>query len=184
MTDSNPAPLRKRVELRWGPLMGTLGRSPARNSACWCGSGQRYKRCHQDADQSFRDGLSLPHGIGPGLQAIAGDVLQQAWDRPGRPLEDRLAIAQVVARSAMMAWNIVRLQPTTDLLDSLAQVAGAFPGGMGDSVVDLTARMCHRARWVQQDDPRLIRDVTVEVGDDGFVLRPVAQELGGVSWRM
>jgi methionyl aminopeptidase len=23
---------------------------PSRNSPCWCGSGQKYKRCHADQD--------------------------------------------------------------------------------------------------------------------------------------
>ncbi len=24
---------------------------PARNEACWCGSGKKYKKCHQPVDQ-------------------------------------------------------------------------------------------------------------------------------------
>jgi uncharacterized protein YecA (UPF0149 family) len=27
------------------------GREPGRNEPCWCGSGQKYKRCHLDADR-------------------------------------------------------------------------------------------------------------------------------------
>jgi uncharacterized protein YecA (UPF0149 family) len=27
------------------------GSAPARNEPCWCGSGQKYKRCHLDADR-------------------------------------------------------------------------------------------------------------------------------------
>lgn len=26
------------------------GNVPGRNEPCWCGSGQKYKRCHLDAD--------------------------------------------------------------------------------------------------------------------------------------
>ena len=27
------------------------GAAPGRNEPCWCGSGQKYKRCHLDADR-------------------------------------------------------------------------------------------------------------------------------------
>ena len=27
------------------------GGAPGRNEPCWCGSGQKYKRCHLDADR-------------------------------------------------------------------------------------------------------------------------------------
>ena len=27
------------------------GSEPGRNEPCWCGSGQKYKRCHLDADR-------------------------------------------------------------------------------------------------------------------------------------
>lgn len=27
------------------------GNEPGRNDPCWCGSGQKYKRCHLDADR-------------------------------------------------------------------------------------------------------------------------------------
>lgn len=26
------------------------GSAPGRNEPCWCGSGEKYKRCHLDAD--------------------------------------------------------------------------------------------------------------------------------------
>jgi len=35
-----------------------IGKSPAvavmpgRNDSCWCGSGEKYKRCHMNSDQS------------------------------------------------------------------------------------------------------------------------------------
>lgn len=27
------------------------GSEPGRNEPCWCGSGEKYKRCHLDADR-------------------------------------------------------------------------------------------------------------------------------------
>jgi hypothetical protein len=28
-------------------------RTMSRNAACWCGSGKKYKQCHQEADRSY-----------------------------------------------------------------------------------------------------------------------------------
>jgi uncharacterized protein YecA (UPF0149 family) len=32
-------------------LQPVPGSEPGRNEPCWCGSGQKYKRCHLDADR-------------------------------------------------------------------------------------------------------------------------------------
>ena len=32
------------------PALPAPGTVPGRNEPCWCGSGQKYKRCHLDAD--------------------------------------------------------------------------------------------------------------------------------------
>lgn len=37
---------------------------PGRNEPCWCGSGQKYKKCHLDEDRR-RDSEALRHGGGP-----------------------------------------------------------------------------------------------------------------------
>lgn len=174
-TDSplDPA-LRRLVHARWAPLMGTLGKQPGRNTSCWCGSGKRYKLCHQQADADFRDSLRLPIGIEPGLRAIGGDLLEHAFRQPGRSLADRRQVALLVAHAAMQAWNLVRIKPDPKLLDALAVVASAFPGGMSEQVVELTARMAHRARWVQPGDGRLVRTIEVLDGPEGFTLRATA----------
>jgi uncharacterized protein YecA (UPF0149 family) len=32
------------------PAATAPGRVPARNEPCWCGSGDKYKRCHLESD--------------------------------------------------------------------------------------------------------------------------------------
>lgn len=42
----------KLLEMLFGPKSPPLGyRSLGRNDPCWCGSGQKYKRCHLRADE-------------------------------------------------------------------------------------------------------------------------------------
>lgn len=41
--------LRKLFGANAAPPAGEL---PGRNEACWCGSGVKYKRCHQESDLS------------------------------------------------------------------------------------------------------------------------------------
>ncbi len=46
---------------------------PGRNDPCWCGSGQKYKKCHADADAHDRQastkkpGAPKPMGSGGGF---------------------------------------------------------------------------------------------------------------------
>ncbi len=38
---------------------------PGRNEPCWCGSGQKYKKCHEAVDQRVRADKACSMNCGP-----------------------------------------------------------------------------------------------------------------------
>jgi hypothetical protein len=46
---------------------------PGRNQPCWCGSGQKYKKCHLAADEAQRQALAQGHVLVPGTLTSVAD---------------------------------------------------------------------------------------------------------------
>ena len=116
----------------------TVATLPKANDPCWCGSGQKFKRCHKAATEPVRAGrLSatrpVPEGIGRPPYADSGE--------PPGVEEPTVKSADVLARmrrSCRLAADVlvqvgaaVRPGVTTDELDALAHEltvsAGAYP---------------------------------------------------------
>jgi methionyl aminopeptidase len=108
------------------------------NDPCWCGSGRKYKRCHQASQQRVRPGLVSPRRPVP--EAIAGPDYAQG----GRPLQvdepmvktaeliDRMRVAGRVAAEVLEETAAaVKVGLTTDELDAVCHQAtldrGAYP---------------------------------------------------------
>jgi methionyl aminopeptidase len=123
---------------------------PGRNDPCWCGSGQKYKKCHLDADgeaiasappaparQPLRPGVvsprrSVPPSIVRPDYAATGRPRGQGSDvrTPEELLRMRRACA-AAARVLRVTGEAVRIGVTTDGLDEIAHAEivrlGAYP---------------------------------------------------------
>ena len=112
---------------------------PGRNDPCWCGSGQKYKKCHLDADA--RDGSDAPPRpvrrlLAPGMvtprRAVPAQVPRPDYAATGRPraqgkdvktaaeLERLRRACRAAARVMRVAGEAVRVGITTDALDEIA----------------------------------------------------------------
>ncbi len=125
-------------------------RLPGRNDPCWCGSGQKYKRCHLDADADANAAGAPPRlpawRLRPGRVSPRRDVpphiVPPDYAATGRPSRRRVAdvktpeqlerlrracaaAAQVLARTA----GEVRVGVTTDVLDAVAHEETIRLGG-------------------------------------------------------
>ncbi len=122
---------------------------PGRNEPCWCGSGQKYKRCHLDADLRAGPGAAPPARgpLRPGVisprRAVPGDVARPEYAVTGRPRSggsdvrtpDEIArmrrACAAAARVLRVAGEAVRAGITTDGLDEIAHAEtlrlGAYP---------------------------------------------------------
>src|SRR5512141_490571 len=74
-----------------GPVASTRTR-PGRNDPCWCGSGQKYKRCHLDADlRGAADVRPAParRPLQPGVvsprRAVPAQIARPEYAATGRP---------------------------------------------------------------------------------------------------
>jgi methionyl aminopeptidase len=124
---------------------------PGRNEPCWCGSGQKYKKCHLDADlragPEGGGGPPVRRPLRPGVvsprRAVPGHVVRPEYAATGRPrtqgsdvrTPDELArmrrACAAAARVLRLAGEAVRPGVTTDGLDGLAHAEivrlGAYP---------------------------------------------------------
>jgi methionyl aminopeptidase len=108
------------------------------NDPCWCGSGRKYKRCHQASQQRVLPGLVSPRRPVP--EAIA----RPDYADNGRPIRvdepmvksaaliDRMRVAGQVAAEVLAATaEAVKVGITTDELDAVCHQAtlerGAYP---------------------------------------------------------
>ena len=133
-----------------GPVTAARAR-PGRNDPCWCGSGQKYKRCHLDADLRADPVAAAPPAPRPPLQpgvvsprrAVPARIARPEYATTGRPraggsdvrTPDELArmrrACAAAARVLRVAGEAVRPGITTDGLDEIAHAEilrlGAYP---------------------------------------------------------
>jgi methionyl aminopeptidase len=122
---------------------------PGRNDPCWCGSGQKYKKCHLDADG--RGALQgspvrvarrpLAPGIVSPRRAVPPAIPRPDYALSGRPraqgrdvkTPDELArlrrACRAAARVLRVAGEAVRPGITTDAIDELAHAETVRLGG-------------------------------------------------------
>jgi methionyl aminopeptidase len=122
---------------------------PGRNDPCWCGSGQKYKKCHLDADEAA-GGVRPATGrklLRPGVvsprRAVPARIVRPDYAGSGRPrsqgadtrtpeeLERMRRSCAAAARVLRVTGEAVRAGVTTDHLDELAHAEiirlGAYP---------------------------------------------------------
>jgi methionyl aminopeptidase len=122
-----------------GELETTAATRPGRNDPCWCGSGQKYKKCHLDADARGESAPPPPprrEPLRPGLvsprRAVPEHVVRPEYAAGGRPraqgkdvktpeeLERLRRACRAAARVLRVTGEAVRVGITTDALDELA----------------------------------------------------------------
>ena len=129
-------------------MVGT-GEKVGRNNPCWCGSGKKYKKCHEQADQAggapprpARRRMLLPGRVTP-ARAVPAGIPGPEYAVTGQPRlslkdvkgPDELArqrrSCQAAARVLRIAGEAVAPGITTDALDELAHAEivrlGAYP---------------------------------------------------------
>jgi methionyl aminopeptidase len=120
---------------------------PGRNDPCWCGSGQKYKKCHLEADAGAAPARVRParRPLAPGKvtprRAVPAAIPRPDYARNGRPVStgkdvktpeqlERLRRAcGAAARVLRVAGESVRPGITTDALDELAHEETIRLGG-------------------------------------------------------
>jgi methionyl aminopeptidase len=121
---------------------------PGRNDPCWCGSGQKYKKCHLDADARGEGGgppqrarSPLRPGIVTPRRAVPPGIVRPDYAATGRPraqgadvktpeqLERLRRACRAAARVLRVTGAAVRAGITTDALDELAHEETIRLGG-------------------------------------------------------
>jgi methionyl aminopeptidase len=112
---------------------------PGRNDPCWCGSGQKYKKCHLDADARGAIGPPAPpprRALAPAKvtprRAVPPGIVRPDYAVTGRPraqgkdvktpeqLERLRRACRAAARVLRVTGEAVRVGITTDALDQIA----------------------------------------------------------------
>ncbi len=121
---------------------------PGANDPCWCGSGQKYKRCHREADSlagraggpPFRPGAVRPGVVSP-RRPVPPEIPRPNYAATGRPRpsprvadpEVRLAKIRRACRAAaeVLAEGARAVAPgvTTDAIDAVVHGAYLARGG-------------------------------------------------------
>jgi methionyl aminopeptidase len=122
---------------------------PGRNDPCWCGSGQKYKKCHLDADEARGPGSAAARrgrrALAPGKvtprRAVPASIPRPDYAQTGRPraqgrdvktsdeLERLRRACRAAARVLRVAGEAVKVGITTDALDEIAHVETIRLGG-------------------------------------------------------
>ncbi len=129
-----------------GPEVVARAARPGRNDPCWCGSGQKYKKCHLDADG--RDGAppgparrALAPGVVSPRRAVPPEIPRPDYATGGRPrlagkdvktpdeLERLRRACRAAARVLRVSGAAVRPGITTDALEDLAHQETVRLGG-------------------------------------------------------
>ena len=128
-----------------GPVVVTRAR-PGRNDPCWCGSGQKYKRCHLEEDDRGTGKVgAVRRPLRPGLvsprRTVPPNIPRPEYAATGRPraqgsdlrTPDQLArmrrACAAASRVLRIAGEAVRVGVTTDRLDEIAHLEIARLGG-------------------------------------------------------
>ena len=106
------------------------------NDPCWCGSGQKFKRCHRDAKQQLQPGTispwrTVPAEIPRPEYAETGQVPRRPEDRVKSPeIIERMRRAGVAA-AEVLAIGAAVIAPgvTTDEIDAVVHQAYIDRGG-------------------------------------------------------
>lgn len=108
------------------------------NDPCWCGSGRKYKRCHQASQERVLPGLVSPP------RPVPIEIARPDYAASGRPVKvdesmvkspevvQRMRVAGHVAAEVLrVTGDAVRVGITTDELDAICHAAtveqGAYP---------------------------------------------------------
>jgi methionyl aminopeptidase len=101
------------------------------NDPCWCGSGRKYKRCHQARQERVLPGLVSPR------RDVPAAVARPDYAERGRPVKDAEIIERmrtaggVAAEVLKVTGEAVAAGITTDELDAICHAAtlerGAYP---------------------------------------------------------
>jgi methionyl aminopeptidase len=120
---------------------------PGPNEPCWCGSGQKYKKCHRDQDESapradvtgrVRPGRvsprrKVPESIKLPEWARTGRVSDPAWNERDVRTPDELAAMRRACKAAAQILAKVgaaaKVGVTTDALDAMAHEEHIRLGG-------------------------------------------------------
>jgi methionyl aminopeptidase len=120
---------------------------PGRNDPCWCGSGQKYKKCHLDEDAraggpaapparrplapaKVTPRRAVPPGIARPDYAVTGRPRAQGKDvKTPEQLERLRRACGAAARVLRVAGEAVRVGITTDALDEMAHEETIRLGG-------------------------------------------------------
>jgi methionyl aminopeptidase len=122
---------------------------PGRNDPCWCGSGQKYKKCHLDEDArgapatapARPSGRTLRPGVVSPRRAVPSSIPRPDYASSGRPraqgrdvktseeLERLRRACRAGARVLRVAGDAVRPGITTDALDEIAHAETVRLGG-------------------------------------------------------
>ena len=122
---------------------------PGRNDPCWCGSGQKYKKCHLDADARGESAGPPPRPSRARLQpgkvtprrAVPAHIPRPDYATTGRPraqggdvktpaqLERLRRASRAAARVLRITGEAVRVGLTTDALDEIAHAETIRLGG-------------------------------------------------------
>lgn len=116
--------------------------APGPNQPCWCGSGDKYKKCHRDRDAGAAEASRVKPGrVSPRRevppQIARPDYAESGKPGPGSPVDPdpvrRLQRMRAVCRSAaeVLAETARALAPgvTTDALDAVCHAACVARGG-------------------------------------------------------
>lgn len=106
------------------------------NDPCWCGSGQKFKRCHRDAKQQLQPGTisawrTVPAEIPRPEYAETGQVTRRPEDRVKSPeMIERMRRAGAAA-AEVLAIGAAVIAPgvTTDEIDAVVHQAYIDRGG-------------------------------------------------------
>ncbi|MGB8931226.1 MAG: type I methionyl aminopeptidase [Anaeromyxobacteraceae bacterium] len=118
-----------------------------RNDPCWCGSGKKYKKCHEQADQAGGSPPRPPRrrpltaGRVTPARAVPAEIPRPEYAQTGQPrlslkdvktpeeLERQRRACRAAARVLRIAGEAVAVGITTDALDEIAHAEIVRLGG-------------------------------------------------------
>jgi methionyl aminopeptidase len=106
------------------------------NDPCWCGSGQKYKRCHRSPEQQLRPGALSP------MRTVPEGIVRPDYAETGEPIrrpEPRIKSPEIIERmrragfaaAEVLELGAAAIAPgvTTDEIDAIVHQAYIDRGG-------------------------------------------------------